>query len=84
MTRVTDHALLRYLERAKGIDVESVRAGLEAQLVRTGNAAGKLGVDTYMVHYDGVTFIVRKGFVTTTLPRLADSSRYHALGPREA
>lgn len=32
--RVSDHALLRFIERAGGLDVESVRAALQGSLKR--------------------------------------------------
>ena len=32
MIHVTDHAMVRYLERVKGIDVESVRREIETSL----------------------------------------------------
>lgn len=83
MTRVSNHALLCYLEQVQGIDIEAMRAAIEARLDRAANAAAELGVFTYGVRLDGVGFIVRSGTVTTILPKLADGSRFRALGARD-
>ncbi len=42
MIRISDHALLRYIERVACIDVEGLRAALVEQLQRGAVAAGKL------------------------------------------
>lgn len=83
MTRVSDHALLRYLERAQGIDVEAWRVSIESSVERAAIAAAKLGIDTYSIRLDGVLFVVRAGTMTTVLPKIAERSRFHALGPRD-
>lgn len=41
--RVTDHAVLRYLERAHGLDVDAVRRHLSGR-VETGARLGAVGV----------------------------------------
>lgn len=41
--RVTDHAVLRYLERAHGLDVDAVRRHLSGK-VETGARLGAIGV----------------------------------------
>ena len=41
--RVTDHAVLRYLERAHGLDVDAVRRHLSGK-VETGVRLGAVGV----------------------------------------
>lgn len=43
IVRVTDHAILRYLERAHGLDIEAVRRHLEGR-VSTGARLGAVGV----------------------------------------
>ncbi len=83
MTRLSDHALLRYLERAQGIDVEGIRAAIEAQLVRSADAAARMGGGAYTVRFNGVAFIVRGSTVTTVMPKIGDGARFHALAARE-
>ena len=65
--RFTDHAVLRYLERVKGIDVEGCRRSLEESLDKpmirkvikiAGNA-------DYKVKADGVIYCIRGVTVTT-------------------
>lgn len=58
---VTDHAVLRWLERACGIDVEAVRAAISGCCDR--------GVDAraQVIVVDQVKFIVVDGVIVTTL-----------------
>lgn len=60
---VTDHAVLRYIERKHGVDVAAIRehiAGLVARGVeRKGNA----------VVVEGVKFVLKEHFVVTVLER---------------
>ncbi len=60
---VTDHAVLRYLERAHGLDVEHFRAHIR-ELVTRGAAAGATGVIA-----DGVKFVLQGDTVVTVLER---------------
>lgn len=41
--RITDHAVLRYLERAHGLDIDAVRRHLSGK-VQTGARLGAVGV----------------------------------------
>lgn len=63
--RVSDHALLRFLEKAGGIDVESLRRAMSTSIERATAMAEKLGVDEYAIVVDGFRYIVRCGTVTT-------------------
>lgn len=83
MTRVSDHALLRYLEHSHELDVEALRVSIATRLERAAIAAGQLGVLTYSVRLDGVQFIVRNDVVTTVLASPSVGGRFHALAPRE-
>lgn len=69
---VPDHAVLRYLQRAKGVDIEAVRRHI-ADLVKRG--VEKQG-DAVVV--EGVKFVLRDNVVVTVLDR-----RWH-LQKREA
>lgn len=59
---ITDHALLRYLERCKGVDLEQIKT--EMLPTRTADAISKLGDGTYTIH-DRFTAVVRSGCVVT-------------------
>lgn len=58
--RVTDHALVRFLEVAGGIDVEAFRSHVERGLQRAHQAAAQMGVGEYLIRSNGLTFIVRR------------------------
>lgn len=47
MAYVSDHAVLRYLERVKGVHIEAVRAELTSPLIAT---AVEQGCDTILRH----------------------------------
>lgn len=59
---VTDHAVLREIERVHGIDVEKIRKHI-AKRVAGAVAQGACGVLS-----DGVRYIIRGGSVVTVLP----------------
>jgi diphthamide biosynthesis methyltransferase len=59
---VSDHALLRYLERARGIDVELIRGHI-ALLCAPAAAAGARNYRAA----DGVTYVFKKGHVVTVM-----------------
>ena len=67
MLDVTDHAILRFLERAHGLPVEAMRADLAQRLQRAATAAEKIGPPQYHIALDGLRFVVREGKVTTIL-----------------
>ena len=64
---VSDHALLRFLERAGGLDVEELRARLTNSLVRAHAAARSLGNSDYLIRSDGLLYVVRGEIVTTVV-----------------
>lgn len=59
VAHVTDHAVLRYLERAKGIDIEAVRA----ELGHAVDKAIEMGAGAAIV--DGVKYVLRDRCVVT-------------------
>lgn len=65
--RMTDYALLRWLERAGLIDVEALRARIEARLERGHQAAAALGADRYTIIAHGLVYTVNHNHVTTVL-----------------
>jgi hypothetical protein len=65
--RVSDHALLRILQRAGGLDVETLRAAVEASLKRATIAAGAIGQADYVVTADGLRYVVAGGVLVTVI-----------------
>lgn len=64
MVQVSDHAVLRFLERVRGIDVEAVRAEMRCQAVKVADQFGCATVK----RADGFRLILRNGSVVTVLP----------------
>lgn len=76
---ISDHALIRFLERCGGMDVEAVRAGLSQSLERAHNAARQMGQKDYLITIDGSTYVVRGDLVTTVLPARSPQQQFNAL-----
>jgi hypothetical protein len=55
---VTDHALLRFLERAGGLDVEGVRRAIADGLGRAHAAARAIGAESYQIRADGFVWVM--------------------------
>lgn len=71
LPRVTDHAVLRYLERAKGFDIESVRSHIATL------CAGAVNSGASTMHAEGVKFEFTNRSVVTVSPGGGYSSRTH-------
>lgn len=67
MMRVSDHALIRFLDRVAGLDVEGLRATLVLSLDRAHRAAERAGAADYTVKADGLVYVVRDGVLVTVL-----------------
>ncbi|MGJ5203605.1 hypothetical protein [Bradyrhizobium sp. HKCCYLR20261] len=65
--RVCDHALLRFVERVGGLDVEALRRSLEGSLNRCDLAAARLHAEEMVIIADGLKYIVVKNVVVTVL-----------------
>ena len=60
---VTDHAVLRYIERAHGVDIEGIRAHIAATSRRGAENGARF------VQWGNVRFVLDGSDVLTTLPR---------------
>lgn len=60
--RVTDHAIVRYLERARGFDIEEVRRHIAALCTPAMNAG------SHCLHAENVRFILANMTVITVEP----------------
>jgi len=80
--RISDHALLRFLERAGGMDVEGVRKALAASLQRAFDTGRAVGAAEYSIASEGVVFVVRNGQVVTVLDDVG-GGRVRGAHPRE-
>jgi hypothetical protein len=67
MCFITDHALLRYLERVKGIDVQGARLEMLASETVI-NTAANIGCDTVKLG-NGARLKLHGDIVSTVLPK---------------
>ena len=65
--RISDHALVRWLDRTGAMDMEQLRAMLAASLDRAFSAAAKLEASRFLVLADGMVFLVQEGTVVTVM-----------------
>jgi hypothetical protein len=63
--RVSDHALVRFLERAGGFDLAPLRTAIQASLNRAVAVADEIGSSSYTVRADGLRYVIRDGVVVT-------------------
>lgn len=69
---ITDHAVLRYLERVHGVDIGAVRERIGAAVDTAAGAAERLGVARYAVKRPEASYIVlNRTVVTVICPRHA-------------
>lgn len=60
---ITDHALLRYLERVQGIDMGEVRSQIAKAVAVAEEHEGCTGVVS-----DGFSYKIQNGAITTVIP----------------
>ena len=63
--RLSDHALVRFLARAGGFEVETLRGAIEDSLSRAMTAAGKIDASDFTIRVDGLRYVVSNGVVVT-------------------
>lgn len=66
---VTDHALLRYVERVHGVDLEELRRRLREQIARSADVAAALGQRRYTIRAEGWDYLVIDGHCITVLEK---------------
>ena len=65
MIQVSDHALVRFLERAGGFRPEPLRAAIAESLARAHHAARRMGQTRFKIVADGLAYVVVDGVVVT-------------------
>ena len=66
--RVSDHALVRFLERAGELDVPAVRRAIADSLDRSIRAAEMVGACDFQIHADGLIYVVCDSVLVTIKP----------------
>jgi hypothetical protein len=79
---VSDHALLRFLERAAGMNIDELRGKLNDSLARAHTAARSLSDCDYLIKADGLIYVVRGDTVTTIVGDKAPVGRASTLEQR--
>jgi len=74
MIRVSDHALLRFLERTGAAEVEALRTVLAQSLQRAHNTAIRISEGECYVVADGLRYVIRNNTVVTVLYEHAPTS----------
>lgn len=65
MTEISDHAVLRYLERVKGVDIAAVRAEIATPALAKADEFGA----PVLIGRHGERLIIREGIVVTVLAK---------------
>lgn len=71
MTSISDHAVLRYLERVKGVDVERLRSEMNTPNLAVADAFGA----PVLIGRDGERLVIRDGVVVTVIGKQRDAGR---------
>ncbi|PTW61409.1 hypothetical protein C8N35_102118 [Breoghania corrubedonensis] len=67
---ITDHAVMRYVERVIGIDLDAVRAKIANEIARTQARADLSQLpDRYAIRTADATYVIRRNVMTTVLRR---------------
>ena len=65
MTAISDHAILRYLERVKGVDIEAIRAEMVTPALAKADEFGC----PVLIGSHGERLVIRSGVVVTVLAK---------------
>jgi hypothetical protein len=65
MTQISDHAILRWLERVKGVDIDAIRAEMTTPALAKADEFGA----PVLIGRHGERLIIRKGIVVTVLAK---------------
>lgn len=79
---VTDHALVRWLERTGAFEIEALRKALRASLERSVSAADAVGSGRYVVVADGLNYVIEGGVLITVTPDTGVAGRARKLRRR--
>lgn len=65
MTEISDHAVLRYLERVKGIDIAAIRAEMDCPALAKADEFGC----PVVIGKNGERMVIRGGIVVTVIAK---------------
>lgn len=67
MLKVTDHALVRFLDRSGAAEIEALRLTLAHSLERARLGAQRAGIADYVIVADGMRYVVKDDVLVTVL-----------------
>lgn len=70
---ISDHALLRYLERVHRLDVKALRADISGRL----DAVAQPGFERQVVRYDGMRYLIVEETLVTVIPEAPGYNHNH-------
>ena len=73
---ISDHALVRWLERTGLVDFSPIKEALAESLSEAAGAALELGVGEFLILADGMVYVVRDRTLVTAVPE--DGRHGHA------
>lgn len=65
---ITDHALVRWMERTGAADVAAMKLALAKSLGGVAQAADRLAISQFLILADGLVYLVRDGALVTVMP----------------
>lgn len=71
MVTISDHAIIWWLERVKGIDMERVRAEMDCPALSVADAFGA----PVVIGRNGERYVVRNGIIVTTIAKSRHAGR---------
>lgn len=71
MTQISEHAVIRYLERVKGVDIDALRAEMQSPALAT---ADRFGCPVVIGRH-GERLVVRNGIVVTVIAKARNVGR---------
>ncbi|MFK4794648.1 hypothetical protein [Sphingobium sp. ZW T5_29] len=71
MTEISDHAVYRYLQRAKGINMEAVRAEMNTPALAKADEFGA----PVLIGRNGERLVIRNGVVVTVIAKSRNVGR---------
>ena len=66
---ISNTALVQFLDRVAGVDVETMKAAVAGSLDRAHRAADQIGAADYTVRIDGRAYVVRDGVLVAVHDR---------------
>jgi len=71
--QVSDHAVVRWIERVHGIDMDAIRSRIVAEMGKAVAMGKRVGQDTFTVRAGSHKFVVKRGVIVTVLPASMDA-----------